>query len=653
VANEIEVASVTRDALTGNQVGRVLVADVYSATRETLTGDRYGLVVGSDVRSATRETLTGYRTGRNVAADVFLVVREVLIKEPPIRVMSAVREVLASLPNDPLTQQRRITGYRQSVVMVRPVMALPSTVKSAQIVPSLRQQVVRHAERTWARSGIFASTLRMQSLVRRNVLPAYDMNSFATVGVYRQQVVQSRGRTYVPVSMVYTATQRQLVVSHRVVTLAPNVRTAITVGGQRQQIVQSRKTVVVVIMTEAHAASLAQQVVVDATRPAPHSEIRVGNLAHLTVQRHTVIPPGIDDRVAQVREQVVIERAPAPPFGVVHAATASEQIVIERQAVMHQSPLIAGGERMLAVQHRDTYAPQYALGRHTSTLQQQVIAERVPVPPYSGEQVASMRLAFVLHRVTTRPIDVIDPGIGRHAASLAQLSVQRVVTIPPETISKQTRWVYNVAAQVAVGDAFPAPDYPPPEPSVTDVYQFGEQVVHGDLGVWEPVSAVTVRSVGAMLALGDNTGWLDATLPHSDVTSFSVQQAIAMGDVFPDMSMVQSDAEVAAMMSVVALGDSTMPDPMLPLSEIQTATVAEIAVLGDADLPDPMIPLSDVTVRRLAAFTALRDGDMIGRFDMSEIRMPSLVEFLIIPDKGLVGIPLRTGPRPVISVSMS
>jgi hypothetical protein len=259
----------------------------------------------------------------------------------------------------------------------------------------------------------------------------------------------------------------------------------------------------------------------------------------------------------------------------------------------------------------------------------------------------------VMKQIVPKPWDVIDPSIGRHAASLSMLAVQRIVTIPPQTISKQSRYVFQVAAQVALGDTFPAPDYPPPEPSSTSVFQVGQQVVHADRGEWGPVSAATVRTVGSMLALGDADGWVDAMIPQSDVTAFSVTQALAIGDVFPDMSLVQSDAEVAAVFNAVVLGDSTMPDPMLPLSEIQTATVAEIAVLGDAAFPDPAIPLSDVRLRHLAAFTALRDPALTGTFSMSEIEMASVVEFYITLDAGLVGIPLRTGPRPVISVSMS
>lgn len=652
MANETKISSAIRETLTGSRVGLVLSADAISVVREELKGHRVGKNVMGDAISVVRETVAGQRLGRNVAADAISVIREVLIAEPPIRVVSAVRESLISLPNDPLTQARLVPGYRQAVVMVRPKMALPSTVKSPQIVPSLRQQVVRQVEREWARSGIYAATLRMQSVVARNVLPANDMNSFATVAVFVEQVVRSRGQTYVPVSAVFVRAQRQLVVSTRVVTRAPDVRTAITVGSQRQQIVVSRKTAVVVIMTEAHAATLVQQAVVEDTRPAPRSEIRARTLFHMTVQKHTVVPPGIDDRVGGLREQVMIARVPTAPFGVEFARTLVAQAIVGRPAVMHESHAIVGKHVELTVMRRITYAPAFVVGRHVSSLSAQVVMKRVTIMEHGFIEVGSMRMAFTLRRIVPAPWDVIDPSIGRHAATLHMLSVHRRTTTPPAVISKESRYVFNLAQQSVLGDVFDAPPVPQPVEQETLVYQVAHQVVHRDRE-WGPVSAVKVIELAASLVVGDNGGWIDPFLPTSDVTVFTAHQAIALGDVFPDSMMVQSAAEVAMLGQVFAVGDGTMPDPMLPLSEIQASGVLEMAAVGDAQFADPTIPLSEVRSSLVASPVAVRDPSLSGSFGMSEIKATSVLEFLLIRDRSLVGIPLRQGPRPVVSVSMS
>lgn len=679
MANETEYSSIIRDALTGDSVGLNTWADVVpGASRDVLTGDRYGILLVGDAYHIAREQLTGDRYGLNVYGEVLpgnareiltgdgfgmtwlssgvQIVREAIIMEPPYKMTAASREVIVSLPNDPLTVARVIIGYRQSVVMVRPKMALPSTVKSPQIVPTLRQQIVRKADRAWARSGSFAASLRVQHVVLRNVLPAYDMNSFATVGNYVEQVVRSRDQTYIPVSAVYTKAQRQLVVSTRVVTRAPDVRTEIRVGTQRQQILLSRKTVVVVIMTEAHAASLVQQAVVEDTRPAPHSEIRAAKLLHMTVQKHNVVPPGIDDRVAQHRQQITMARVPAEPFSGEYAAKLSQQIVAEREAVMHKSMLLLGGERMLTVIHRDTYPPAAVVGRHTSTLHQQAVMKRARNPVKGSNDVGSMRLVFTVKRVVPAPWDVIDPSIGRHVGRLSALSVHRRVTIPPATVSKESRYVFNVAAQVALGDKFPAPDMPPQPGEETGAelaaYQVVEQMVHRD-AEWGPVSAVSVIELASPLVVGDNAGWIDPTLPNSEVFMFTAQQAIALGDVFPDPAIPGSAEEVAMLGQVFAVADRTMPDPMLPLSEIQASAVIEMAAVGDAQFPDPTIPLSEVRSSLVASSLAVHDPSLVGQFGMSEISVPSILEFLIIRDPALVGIPLRQGARPIITVSMS
>jgi hypothetical protein len=673
VANEIQISSATKEALKGDSVGRVIKGDVGSAVRENLTGDSAGrdimanavstvreVVTGdgvgsntpASVYSAAREILTGDSVGVTFLAGVATVVREILSKEPPLRISSAVRENVVSIPDDPITVSHIIPSYRQTAVQRRPTMALPSTVKSMEMVFSLRELAVQRLVRFPSISFEYAMTLRMQTVMRLTTAPT--IRSPITTGSYRQLAVLSRTHAHVPVSAVYAATQQQLAVLHRVVVPAPDVRTAIRVGTQQQVVVLSRRVDIPVILTDAFVHTQVQQIVLEDTRPAPHSPIDAATLVQMTVQRHNVVPPGIDDRVGAQVQQVVIERVPAVVHGPDIVAQYRQQITLGRAVPASQrSPLYAAGGVMLVAQHRESIPPQYALGWRVNTMRQQIVQERPAAGAYRSQvEVGSMRITFVLHRVTPLPIDVIDPSVGRHVGQYQMLAVQHRVTLPPEVISAQTRFVYQLVGQVAVGDIFPPPDYPPPEPPISAVFSFGELVMVGDNAGWVAVSAVTVQPVIEQVVVGDDI-WIDPTVPLSSVDAFGVYAALAVGDVFADPASLLSEAQVDALGQAVVIGDDSMPDPALPLSEIQVSYLVEMPLVGDVSLPDPTIPQSEVIARSLAAFAVLGDDSLVGEFPMSPLTIPCLAQVFVLGDRDLRGVPLRYGPRPVVTVSMS
>lgn len=674
MANEKVVSVVYRDALTGENVGRLIAADVINGHRDLLTGERYGIDLVAEVGMARREILTGERYGQSVFGDVYpgthrdilsgdgfgmtwfsggaVVVREALIQEPPFKMAGAMREVLVSMENEPLTIGRQVASFAQSVMMLRPAMALPPTVHSMIDVPTLREQAVQKVERSWARSTDFAGSLVMLSTHRRLSSPPALTWSLPNVWTLRQLVVRSRDKLYVPVSEVRIAAEQQSVVQRRDFTPGNTVRSMTMVGKLVQQWIASRARQVVIITTEAHVGQHVEQVVQQNARPAPRSDIDMATAVQMIVQKHTVVPPGIDDRVGQLNEQVVIPREPTPPFGEVLSYQVRSQALMQRDAEMHRSITYVSGGVSMAVMHRDTIAPAYALGRHTAAQVQQVLIERDVVFEQSYRIVGGMQLAFVLGRDVPAPWDVIDPAIGRHAFSLSHLVVQRRDTEPPTSIM-ESRWVHGLYGQVVIGDKFPAPDYPPPVLPETVMIQAAEVVVVPDVDEWAPVSSADARQVGQALVIGDADGWIDATIPQSAVQMAEIVQAVALGDEgFPNSMVPQSDAVVPVVASHFAHGDQ-FPDPALPQSEIETSQVIEFAALGDRELPDPRIPTSDAIVRRVGAITVLPDPALTGRFDGSEIRQQSVVEFLVLRDRSLVGIPLRAGPRPIVSVSMT
>ena len=669
-----EISSVGRESVTGDSVGRDIPVDVISASADTLTGDRYGLLLMAESSSVAREKLTGDRYGLRLMVEVFqgiqrerltgdglgqnrlsggaVVYRESLIQEPPFKFGSTIRESLVSLENEPLTVGRIITSYSQSVMMLRPAMPLPSSVKSFDTVATLREQAVQKAVRPWARSTDFAGSLVMQSThMRASVRPA-QVWSLPNVWSLRQQVVRSRDKVYVPVSEVRIAAERQSVVQGRDFVPGNQVRSPIQAGKLVQQWIASRARIIVIITTEAHVGQHIEQVVQQDTRPAPRSEIDTGGLVQMTVQKHTVVPPGIDDRVGQLVEQVTIPREPSQQIGDVLTYAMRGLAVMQRAVEAQRSITYVHGGVMMAVQHLDTVAPAYALGRHTASQVQQAVIERTTVRHESFRIVGGMRLAFVLGRDVPAPWDVIDPAIGRHAFSLSHLIVQHRETEPPTQIM-QSRWVHGIYGQVVVADEFPEPDYPPPVLPETVMIQAAEIVVLPDVDEWAAVSAVQANAVVQSVVVGDAEGWIDATIPQSAVQLAEIVQVVALGDTeFPGSMVSQAHAEVPAIMSHVAHGDQ-FPDPFLPQSEVETRQVIEFAALGDLELPDPRIPVSDAVVRRVGAITVLGDDDLTGKFQGSEIRIESVVEFLVLRDRSLVGIPLRGGPRPIVTVSMT
>lgn len=650
-----DTINVSRETLTSDRSALDLIADIGGGvTREVLTGNRVGRDWYSDALLVGRDVLTGDRIGMNIYADVASVVRETLIKEPPFRAMHTSREVLVSLENENLSVQRTITGFRQTVLVPRPAMPLPSTVKSARDVANYREQIVLGAVRPWARSTDFAGGLQMQVIAHRIATAAPFVRSDTRIPTYKQLVVLSRGIVYVAVSEVRVVGEKQQVVQRRDFTPVAQVRTAITAGGLVQQFIASRAQQVIVITTTADVFQHVEQVVQASGKPAPHSPMDAAYLVSMAVQRRDVVPPNSGENVVTYGQQSVQRRAPAAvPFGSDHAGGLAQQTVLHRDYAPVQSYRIVPGLVQQTVLHRDTYSPANIIGRHAATLRMQALQQRTDlVMHHSFTTVYTLDLSFVIGRTTPKPWDVIDPSIGRHVAGLVQISVAHRITTPPVVISTQSRYAYNVLKQVALGDVFPAPDYPA-EIHETDVIAVHEWVAHGDNSGWPPVSAASVQQVVGQVAVGDNAGWIDPTAPQSDASVLGLAQSVAVGDSFPGSMVPQSAAMIAGLVESVALGDATLPDPMIPQSVAQVDMVAEFAALGDAQFPNPLIPLSDVRSSLVGAVLALGDPSLQGTFGGSEIQAFNLGEFVVITDRSLVGIPLRKGPRPIVSVSMS
>lgn len=606
------------------------------------------------VQTVIFEKLVGDGYGYNSITNTYSVVRESLVREAPVSVFSVVRESLLSRPSEDATQAYLVPLLRQTVVAVRSVVPLPGDVRSNTDIASHRQIVVIGRALLVPYSLVAASTLRQHVTFERQVVPAPQMHSVTEANTLRMLVVQSRGRAYEPISMVYSAQLRSQVIQHRETTPAGDIRTPIRIGSHVQQIVQSRVHAQVVIQTYAYVPSLWQQVIAQDTRPAPISATSVSALRMMVLREHTMPAPGIDDRVGQMVQQVAQLREITAPHGEDIVAGMSQQVTLARQVGPLLSPTIVRSTRMLALMRKESIPPSQFLGRHAASLVQQVTVERVtPAKTQSLTRVASMRMQFVLFRDMPLPIEVIDPSIGRHVFGLRMLTVQRRVTEPPESISTFSRFAHSVVGQVVVADAFDPPPYPEPVLEIS-VGSLIEQAVYRDRDEWVPVTALTVKRAESALVVLDADDWVDPTMPQSAVSASGALQQLAIGgEQYPDPLAPHSDIDAVLVAAQVAVGDPDMPDPMLPLSEVASRAVIESAATGDPEWPDPTIPLSDVSVRRVAAILALHDPLLTGVVGGSDARALTLFQVYVTRDPTLVGIPLRQGPRPVVSVTIS
>lgn len=659
----------------GDGFAKSSMADAPVSRIEFVVGDMVGRELKAEVLAGqVRELVVGDGVGVDTPAGVVSAIIDVVIAEAPFKLAQAILETVVRSEGEDLTVQRIAAKYVQAVSMVRTGLPVPSTVRSLTTVASLRQQTLQQAVRAWARSSEFAATLRHQTIMRRAVEP---LRSQIRTGTLRMMAVQSRSNVYVPSSGVYAKSLRQMSVTLRQVQGAPAMWSPIRMFTLAQMTVQSRieRTPVIltdafvnslahmtllarqvstpVITTDALVKTLAAQVLMATSRTAPFSRVESKSLIHMTVLHREVLPPGINERVASYRQQIALARVPAPTFGGMTAKHLRMLSVSSRVPALQFSSVIASKLQSMVAQHRVTYPPKFALGRQVYSLIEQAVVSYAPLKRRSPINVMSMSIRFVLHRDTPRPIDVIDPAIGRHAYTLTMLTVMHRETEPPTGISKESRLVYNLFAQVAVRDKFDPAPIPEPEPSETFVEQVIEVLLHRDPEPWSPVSALTARVVFEAIALGDDAGWSDPTIPVSAVQADGVMQAVAVGDVFPGSEVSQSDAMVAGVQAVLAIGDSTMPDPTIPLSEIQANGVIEFAAVGDADWVDPTIPVSDVLAQRVTAFLALRDPSLSGVVGGSEIMSPSVMQFYVTRDPTMKGVALRSGPRPIISVTIS
>lgn len=650
MADILQVAYVTRDALTGNSIGINYGADVPSVVREILTGDGFGMIVSADVYSVTRETLTGDGFAVPWQLGLASVVREVLIMEPPFKVVVSTREVLISLPLDNLTVHNVITSNQQ-LVLQRRITAPPPTVKSYRYLSSYHEVATEKRTFIQPRSGEWLVTLRSVLAQKRVVPLAPAVRSTITSYGFKQLVVRSRGQVYVPKSGAYLATYRAMAVQHRVTKDPATVRTAITVVTDRMLVLISRRTVVSLV--DIFVGSVRTIAAQQRSAPAPISAESVAGLSEQVVQGRDILGilhSNID--VPVLREMALQERpAPAP-----HSATrvpAMRQVIAQHRTLGPQveTDRIVASEKQIVVQHREVSLPGATSQWRTYGYRELAAQRRVMVNARSSIRVGSLRVRFIIGRITPRPIDVIDPSVGRHVAKLTMIGAQHRVTDPPESIGRVARFSFSAVEQAVLGDVFESPAIVRSEASARLVL---EQVVLGDTfdSAGMPYSDITGNLVLEQVAISDDS-FVDPRPPISPADVLQVVLVPLVGDEFPDPALPASDVFAARITQRPVISD-VFPDPALPASSVDARAVIEFAALGDTTLPDPSLPVSEVRTQLVATLCALGDAFPDPLVALSVAQLSGVTEFAVLRDPTLLRIPLRTNRRrPVITVSIT
>jgi hypothetical protein len=661
----IDNASTISEALVGDRIGRLAPLITLNQTRESLTGTMVGTLML--VNDAVREVIAGKSVGINIKPQLMSVVREIIGRDSSYYFETGTREVLASAPNDLVSIAWSMHGLRQAVTQGRPTTALPHNVWSATPIPQLRELIAQRNMRMRPISMESNVMLRAQVAQKRPAPPPANVLSPMRVPSVRQLAVKSRSIPYNPVSGNFTYINQQLVAMKRAGLQPPStVHAAASVAGERQLIVQSKRSgyqllslqLVELVLTQRNVtfsapttvASEVQVVAQKRTTPgSQRSTMYAGSELQQAVQQRAT--PGI--LRSAITQQTLTQMAVADRGAVVKPVSTTalyqqaQQIVQLREPITYASIVYFEQQRALVVQHRipgplpytgesarsmlelvvqfrETPPPNATSDWRITQQQQLVVAAKVTDGIVRGQiEVRHQGVQYTLAAKYPAPIDVIGPELGAQIKAGRQLAVQRRVTERP-SMSTQSRYVRQVAQQPVLGDSFD-----------------DKGTAYADADAFSVVQQV---------ALVDQP-WPSPLLADSTVDAFTVLSVAAVVDQpWPDPSVPLSDGVVRAMHEVVVLGGQ-YADARVPVSEVAAFTVTEFAALGDAQFPDPLTPLSEVRSWHVAALCAIGDADLVGQFGMSEIRSTSLAQFLVIPDRSLVGIPLRKGPRPRISVS--
>lgn len=632
------------------------VVSTSAASQEAVVGERVGLDLSAAVPSIASDTLIGERIGRDIAAEVIAVTFEALISEPPIVAQQALSETLVSSPDEPLSQTHKAT---QAIVEATQwkLTPDPATVKSMTPVAGVFSLSIGGRDVAIPISdAIYAHTSLLAALTR-DLAPADDVISPLDVGTAATMVTVSREKSYEPVSEVAVKAARTLAAAARSMPPADDVISPLDAGG----------AVTIVTMAYERpmpqggqwAAQMFQMTVAARDLDASYTPPLVAQGLQQVVLARETSPPYTQAQVAQEHQQVVQDRAVATPTSPLSFAKLAEQVTRERPVAMHVSQIIIPSEVQLTVQARDTVPPGQMVGVTAGAAWEEVSRHRtVPAPedmrsPLRAQQV---RVTYNQGRFMPHPEDVTDPALGRHAAQLVHMTISFRATEPPVDPDEGARRLASAATAPVLGDTtFPPPPTEPIDMALARVLAVGEITILGD-DSFPPQSRVDIAAIGVPVALGDAEGWADPTIPVSDVSVLQTGAFSVLAETtLPPADLPQSEARAHLVGGQLVIGDAAgWMDPTIPNSDVTIPQVFEHAILGDTTLPPGDQAQSDAGVSQVSASLVIADPTAAGAMPGSDVQVTMLLQRLVLADETMYRLPVRpAGPRPVISISIS
>lgn len=667
VGNLAREGSAIRESLVGNAVGVHSPSLTISIIRDAIIGRSTGSL--SKYMSVTREVVDGQRVGLDLQPVFINVVREMLVRSTSYKFGMTTRETLGSQPGAPLRVAAKNGTFRMMAGQHRAT-ALPSTVHSMQIVPSLFQVAAAWRSRLKPISVETNRTLRQVAALKRAALPVAEVLSMETTGSFSQIVAMSRIIAHVPVSGVFTRTERMMAAQRRVTAAPAGARSAISAGTviaiaavhrsleppptrydyaiSNIQVVAQHRAPADVIGAESVGAlsSVAAQARAVTAPAGVVSPIYVSGHVQVVANYRKTYAPSSHMDTATLASIAALLRTPIIGYGGEQATTVTQIVAQHRDAAAQLSVTRVSTAHMVAAQQRDA---AWAVSTSTASTARQIVAiERIPgpLPPtpmyatgyvqivaqlvapamaQGSADVGAIQVLYALGRDTVPPGSVFPPGTGHNAGTLRAVVAQQRTVQTPGQISGQSRFVRHLVSEVAMGDSFPSSSL--------------------------ATSDALASNVLGIAAVGDVFG--DKDVPQSDAAAGNVVEVVAMSDVFGDKDAVISDAVVTSLAARPVVGDS-YPDPNVPVSDAQAWLVAAQIALGDAQFPPKDQARSDLSASLVGTLCALGDVFPDLTLPASSATTQIIVQFAILGDDTLARLPLRTNRRrPIISVSIS
>lgn len=572
------------------------------------------------------------------------VMREVLAFEGIQLAQGVRREVLASVPDDPLTVHGLWTHFSMGVLQQREYLFPPLYI-SEESVGTFVQLVtqIQPSLPPWSPTRV----TRVAQLAAMSRGQAYT--PIAAIRVPQLRVLAAQA--YTPPALVGFPQVRSLTSMAAVSFIRPIPPTANWVGGLRQLAAQER--LYGLPEGDRYVGSTVELVAMLRVTEPPFTQALVAGLAQLAAAARAMPVAFGMIEAAQAAQLAAQERPLVAPFGAVEAGQYAQLAALGLELEVAESYRDVGSAAQLAALQLVLPPPSAVTGVNYGAGTQLAAQERATTLPgdvRSPIEVGQAVVQYALGRTTVPPDEVENPEIGCHVNQVTRLAAQFRAYPPPPPPEDGALRLRSLSDLVVLGDdGFPAPPFPP-EIVYAQVNLLWQTAALRDTS-FPPQSFLQVPAIEQRIALGDDYAYIDPLDPKSTIRLTKLAASIALGDEsLPPGDAPQSDARVQASAQFVTMGDTSLPPANVPLTQVRVTAGTEWVVLADQSLPAG--PQSVAKVGQVGQHCALRDESVVGLDEVSQISCASIGQSVVLRDRSL-GVPLGRRARPVASITIT